>query len=87
MQIVAQETVLVLMAAKAEDRDMVSVMVFHMKFPTSLHHGPILFDNNNNITQPSNHGVGLRHHVICRCARIPPLSRHALQVLRSIQTS
>lgn len=87
MLIVAQETVLVLVAAKAEDGDMVSVMVINLKFPTLLHHGHILFDNNNNITQPSNHGVGLRHHVICRCARIPPLSRHALQVLHSSQTS
>ncbi|PNX76486.1 hypothetical protein L195_g032435 [Trifolium pratense] len=50
-----------------------------------LHHGPLLLGSNS--TQPGNHGVGLRHHELCLCARIPPLSGHVPLVLQNSQAS
>ncbi|MCI76787.1 hypothetical protein A2U01_0098057, partial [Trifolium medium] len=58
-----------------------------LELPVPLHHGPLLLGNNNSSTLLGNHGVRLPHHGLCLRVCIPPLSGHALPVLRSSQAS
>ncbi|XP_050909865.1 uncharacterized protein LOC127123706 [Lathyrus oleraceus] len=66
--------------------DVVTVVHLSLELPTLPHLGPLLLGNNNNNTQPGNHGVGLHHHGLCHRVRIPPLSGHAMPVLLSNHT-
>ena len=59
---------------------MVTAVHLSLELPAPPHLSLLLLGNNNSSTQLGNHGVGLRHHGICHCARIPPLSGHALPV-------
>ncbi|MCI71735.1 hypothetical protein A2U01_0092998, partial [Trifolium medium] len=66
--------------------DMVTIVTFSPKLPTSIHHGPLLLGSRS-CTQPGNHGVGICHHGLCLRVCIPLLSGHALPILRSSQAS